>query len=136
MTEGTKSDFVSKTVIVPNSGRMAGIVGSLGVFGMMAVVLSGAIYLYRLPIQALAWDEKVTRTEKKHKDILVDVQALPPRVGQLLIPTDSLEDLIKIADALLKPVLHKAEEERHTYCVMDGAVGYEYISEPEPHREQ
>jgi hypothetical protein len=27
-------------------------------------------------------------------------------------------------------VLHKAEKDKHTYCVFDGATRYEYVSQP------
>jgi hypothetical protein len=41
--------------------------------------------------------------------------------------------LVKLADALLKPVLHLKHDQTHVYCVIDGAVRYIYaIIEPLP----
>ena len=41
-----------------------------------------------------------------------------------------MEDLMKIADELLKPVIHQpptTPEEAHGYYVFDGATRYEYL---------
>ena len=127
-TEETKSGFITQTVVVPNSGRMAGIVGSLGVFGMMVAGLLFAIYRYRQAEEAPVWDEQAIRTKKERKDVIVDVEELPPSwISNAAIPFDSLDELVKIADALLKPVLHKAEPGKHTYYVVDGAIRYTYV---------
>ena len=127
MTEEKQSGSISKTVITPNSGRTAGIMGSLGVLGVMLTVLLYTIYLYRQSRKAPAWDEEVTRAKKEHKDIIVDVLDLPPTGEQMLIPIDSLDNLVKVANALLKPVLHKTEAYKHIYHVSDGLMTYAYI---------
>ena len=36
----------------------------------------------------------------------------------------------RIADDLVKPVLHKLEKEKHIYWTLDGAVRYQYLSQP------
>jgi hypothetical protein len=73
---------------------------------------------------------EASRAKKKHKNVIVDITNLPEaRHEQVVIPVGSLEELIKAADGLLKPVLHKAQANRHTYCVIDGLTRYEYISE-------
>jgi hypothetical protein len=57
--------------------------------------------------------------------VIVDVGELPP-IGakELVIPIGSVDELVRTADALLKPVLHHAEADKHTYCVIDGAIRY------------
>ena len=37
--------------------------------------------------------------------------------------------LATAADALLRPVLHLATMNKHTYCVIDGLTRYEYINQ-------
>jgi len=68
------------------------------------------------------------RVTKKYGNIIVDIKDI-----SLVIPTenivvvDSLDNLIKVAQGLLKPVLHKVEKGKHTYYVLDAATCYEYV---------
>lgn len=73
--------------------------------------------------------EQAARLKKKRKDVIVDVEDLPEAVAsEMVVSLNSLEELVKAADALLKPVLHKADLEKHTYRVIDGITTYEYVS--------
>ena len=75
-------------------------------------------------------EEEAFRAKKKHKNVIVDITKLPAaKREEKVVPIGSLDELIKAADSLLKPVLHQAEADRHTYCVIDGLTRYEYISE-------
>jgi hypothetical protein len=75
-------------------------------------------------------EEEALKAKKRHKNVIVDIAKLPPaRHDQIVIPVGSLEELIKIADSLLKPALHQASADKHTYCVIDGLTRYEYVSE-------
>jgi hypothetical protein len=60
----------------------------------------------------------------------VDVKELPEvKPTETIIPLTTLDDLVRIADDLVKPVLHQAEKGRHTYCVIDSGVRYLYVIE-------
>jgi hypothetical protein len=73
-------------------------------------------------------EEEALRAKRKHKGVIVDVVELPPAgVGETVIPIGSLDELVSTADALLKPVLHHAGTNKHTYCVIDGGVRYLYV---------
>ena len=75
-------------------------------------------------------EEEALRAKRKHKGVIVDVAELPPAgVGEVVIPIGSVDELVGIADALLKPVLHHAGVGKHTYCVIDGGVRYLYVIE-------
>lgn len=77
-------------------------------------------------------EEEALQAKKKHKGVIVDVGALPATgAKEVVIPIGSVDELVRTADALLKPVLHQAESDKHTYCVIDGAIRYQYISQPE-----
>jgi hypothetical protein len=77
-------------------------------------------------------EEEALQAKKKHKGVIVDVSKLPATgAGEAVIPIGSVDELVRTADALLKPVLHQAESDKHTYCVIDGAIRYQYISQPE-----
>jgi len=77
-------------------------------------------------------EEEAFRAKKKHKNVIVDITELPAaKPREMVVPIGSLDELIKAADNLLKPVLHRAEAEKHIYCVIDGLTRYEYISKLE-----
>lgn len=74
-------------------------------------------------------EEEAFRAKKKYKGVIVDVnELLPVRPAETIVPFGSVDELVKVADALLKPVLHQATIEEHIYCVIDGLTRYEYIS--------
>jgi len=75
-------------------------------------------------------EEEALRARKKHKDVIIDIEELPEaKAIEMVVQLSSLDELIKVSDNLLKPVLHKAETHRHIYCVIDGLTRYQYISE-------
>lgn len=74
-------------------------------------------------------DREAIRAKKKHKNVIVDIKELPEaKPEETVVPMSSLDELIKAADSLFKPVLHQAQAGKHTYCVIDGLTRYEYIS--------
>ena len=101
----------------------------------LALTVFGLLFVLRNSRQAQAvalsrMEEEALRAKRKHKGVIVEVGELPPTgAGEAVIPIGSVDDLVKTADALLKPVLHHAEADKHTYCVIDGGVRYLYISE-------
>jgi len=127
----TKSGSFTETVVIPNTYRNKIITSARGVLGVAVVVLLYAVWSYRqanrLKVPIPEVEAEAIRAKRKHKDIIVDVQSFPPTDGQAVIPLDSLDELVKFADALLKPVLHRAETGRHTYCVVDGVIRYQYL---------
>jgi hypothetical protein len=81
-------------------------------------------------VPVFGMEEEALRAKRKHKGVIVDVHDLPPtRMGEAVIPVGSVDELVRTADALLKPVLHHTEADRHTYCIFDGGVRYVYVSQ-------
>ena len=77
-----------------------------------------------------AGEAEAARARKKYRQMMVDVEELPEvKPTETVIPLNSLDDLARIADDLVKPILHQAEEGRHSYCVIDSGVRYLYIVE-------
>lgn len=101
----------------------------------LVVAVFGLLFVLRNSRQARAVavsriEEEALRAKRKHKGVIVDVGELPlPRVGEAVIPIGSVDELVRTADALLKPVLHHAEANKHTYCVIDSGVRYLYVIE-------
>jgi len=86
------------------------------------------IQLRLVPVTAS--EAEVARARKKYRQMMVDVKELPEvKPTETIIPLTTLDDLVRIADDLVKPVLHQAEKGRHTYCVIDSGVRYLYVIE-------
>jgi len=108
--------------------------GGLSLAGL-ALAVFGLLFVLRNRRQAQtvaipSMEEEALRAKRKHRGVIVDVGELPPTgAGEAVIPIGSVDDLVRTADALLKPVLHHAEADKHTYCVIDSGVRYLYISE-------
>jgi hypothetical protein len=120
----------TKTLTDPNVGKYR----VLSV-AMLVVIFLGFLFVVRnaSQVRAPALEEEAQRARKKYKGVISDVVELPAvRAGETVITFNSLDELATAADAMLKPVLHLAETDKHTYCVIDGLIRYEYVSELEP----
>ena len=74
-----------------------------------------------------AGEAEAARARKKYRQMMVDVEELPwTKPTETVVPLNSLDDLVRIADDLVKPVLHQAEKGTHTYCIIDSDVRYVY----------
>ena len=79
-----------------------------------------------------AVEVEAARARKKYKQVMVDIEELPEvKPNETVITVGSLDDLVRIADDLVKPVLHRGEERRHIYCTVDGLVRYQYVNRAE-----
>jgi len=110
--------------------RALSLVGlALAVFGLL-FVLRNSRQAQAVAISTI--EEEALRANRKHKGVIVDVGELPPiGAGEAVIRIGSVDQLVRTADALLKPVLHHAEADKHTYCVIDSGVRYLYVAETE-----
>jgi len=120
----------NRTVPVANTWvfRIVSLVGLVLVVFALLFVLSNSRQAQAVAISKM--EEEALRAKKKHKGVIVDVGELPPAgAGEVVIPIGSVDELVSIADALLKPVLHHTRADKHTYCVIDGGVRYLYVIE-------
>jgi len=127
-----KNGALTERVVSTNSLSLAARLGTLSIFGLMALALYATVSSYREARRVrLSYVElEALQAKRKHKDTIADVtEFAPPIVENMITHLDSLEELFTVADSLLKPVLHKAEEDRHTYRVADGIMIYQYVSE-------
>ncbi len=133
----TQSGAIEETLVVSNPAAGTARIVSLGALGMMLVALLYVIWSYReFKRRRISRIEADTIEARSKQDLVVDVERLPAPVWnqETTVEVGSLSELIKTADSLLKPVLHLAEPERHTYCVIDGVTHYQYVTpveEPE-----
>ena len=125
-----QSRSITETVTIPESvwSERGGAIG-----GLLLVLLLGSCVVWNYartrPLPLTAVEAEARRARKKHEDVIVDVEEMPEaKAKEMVISLSSLEELIKAADALLKPVLYKAEAGKHTYCLIDGPTRYQYVS--------
>jgi len=129
---------ITRVEMVPNPARIMGLsvpwIRGLAIL-VLVMALLGLGYVVALkvwvrPEEPPLAEKEMRWAKKKHKDAIVDVAELPSGVAREgTVQMSTLPELIKTADDLLKPVLHKAEDGRHTYCVVDGPILYQYVSE-------
>jgi hypothetical protein len=126
---GSKSGSIGGTAVAGASvggSRVPWIIGlviallALGYFGWSQTQLGVATIS--------AGEAEVARARKKYRQMMVDVEELPGvKPTETVIPLNSLDDLVRIADDLVKPVLHREGEGAHTYCIIDSGVRYLYV---------
>ncbi len=78
------------------------------------------------------------QTEQKYKNMIIRVNELPRAgIGDNILTVDSLDELVKIAQVLLKPINHTIEENLDVYWLIDASTLYEYriIASVSPVRE-
>ena len=132
---------IESSRMIPNPKRYQGL--SVYVVRNLAAVLSGIFFLLfgfsvwlqlkfkRVAVSEIERIEKEVRlTKKKYGGRMVEATDQTPLKGEKIIPLGSIEDLIKVADELGKPIIHQAPataERSHTYYVFDGLIRYEYL---------
>jgi hypothetical protein len=71
--------------------------------------------------------QSALETERKYKNLIIMVNRLPERlVAESVLTVDSLDELIKVAQALLKPINHVVADKLDIYWITDGITRYEY----------
>ena len=134
--EKSQPGSIQTTEIVRNQEKYIGLpvtgvrILSATVTGIIFILFMFSLLIYFRPKleRPTEIERKAQQAGKKYKDIIVEIKELPRvKPGETVISLDSLEDLIKAAQGLLKPILHKAEKERHIYCVFDASTRYEYL---------
>ena len=63
---------------------------------------------------------------KPYEEIIAEAREPSYEARRATITMSSLEDLVKVADSLGKPLLHSQKELTHTFYVLDGLTKYEY----------
>ncbi len=70
---------------------------------------------------------KAAEMERKYNSLFVQVNGLPVnRIGDTILPVESMEDLVKVGQGLLKPINHAWDKNIHLYWVYDDHKRYEY----------
>ena len=134
----SKPGSITTSQMIPNPNKYMGLTVSR--VRILAVIVAGIIvslFAYLMwrrlklkPMEVPKIDREVRLAKKKYGERIAEATSQTPIEGEKAISIGSMEDLIKIADELGKPVIHQAPsipEEAHAYYVFDGATRYQYV---------
>jgi len=134
----SKPGSITTSQMIPNPNKYAGLSVS-GIRILSAIAISGMallfLYFLRLymkfkPVEVPRIEKEIRLIKRKYGERIVKATSQTPIKGEKIISIGSMEDLIKVADELSKPVIHQAPstpEEAHAYYVFDGATRYQYV---------
>ncbi len=134
----TQPGSIQKTELVPNPNRYLGLslaaakISSAALMGVffLPLLFSVVLYVRFKPEELSPSEEEALRVRKKYGRLMVEATVHTPMEGEITISLGSMDDLIKIADELGKPIIHlvpTTDEESHAYCVLDGVTRYRYL---------
>ena len=135
----TQPGSIKETRLVPNPNKYLGLsvsgvriltAAAAGVF-FLVFLFSLVVYIRFKPLELSPLEKEALRVRKKYRERMAEATGQTPIEGEKIISLASMEDLIKVADELAKPIVHQApsaSEESHAYYVLDGATRYQYVS--------
>ncbi len=136
--EKTQEGSITATRITPNSNRYLGLsVGGVKTTSLTLLLIFLAIFAASLvfyqktkPAELPLFEKEALAIGKKYADRIAQASSQTPVASEKIIALDSIEDLVKVADELGKPIMHQPptnSEKQHTYYIIDGATQYQYI---------
>ena len=96
---------------------------------VIGLALLAFLFLVRLkPVDEQAiLKQRALETERKYKNLIITVNKLPEQViAEGILTVDSLDELIKVAQALMKPINHVVDDKNDIYWITDGVTCYQY----------
>jgi hypothetical protein len=95
--------------------------------------MSVASYIFPERRKKIEAQTQAKQLNQKYKELIVEVREWPEvKSDQTILTVDSLPELIKVAQGLLKPVNHASESGSHIYWVNDDSTRYEFRLGEEP----
>ena len=103
-------------------------IASLCVLFIIAILLGLYFWVFRQKAGvALNQSMQSRQFNQKYKEFIVEVQEWPQRgIGENILTVNSLDELIKVSQAMLKPVNHVVSEGLDVYWLTDGNTRYEH----------
>jgi len=134
----TQEGAITTTRIIPNPNRYLGLSADglkttsliLGLIFLAIFITSLVFYNQTKPAELPLFEKEALSVGKKYADRIAQASSQTPAAGEKIISLDSIEDLVKVADELGKPIMHQpptTSEKQHTYYIIDGASQYQYI---------
>jgi hypothetical protein len=136
--EMTQEGAITTTHIIPNPNRYLGLSVDgvkktsliLGLIFLAIFIASLVFYNQTKPTELPLFEKEALSIGKKYADRIAQASSQTPVASEKIISLGSIEDLVKVADELGKPIMHQPPtnlEKQHTYYVLDGTTQYQYI---------
>jgi len=134
----TQEGAITTTRIIPNPNRYLGLSPGglkttslvLGLIFLAIFITSLVFYNQTKPAELPLFEKEALSVSKKYADRIAQASSQTPSASEKIISLDSIEDLVKVADELGKPIMHQpptTPEKQHIYYVIDGTSQYQYI---------
>lgn len=134
----TQEGAITTTRIIPNPNRYIGLSAGglkttsliLGLIFLAIFITSLVFYQKTKPAELPLFEKEALAVGKKYADRIAQASSQTPVASEKIISLDSIEDLVKVADELGKPIMHQPPTtlaKQHTYYIIDGASQYQYI---------
>ncbi len=136
--EKSQPGSIKKMTVVPNPNKYLGLsvngvqglsTALVGIFLLLCVLSVGVAVMFK-PVEPPRIQKETLRLGKKYGERMVEATSQMPVADGQTISLGSMEDLIKIADELGKPIIHQppgTSERGHAYYVFDGVARYQYV---------
>jgi hypothetical protein len=133
----SKPGSIETTSVVANTGRYLGMaLGTARILSLvfLAVAVVGFAFclwtfLRAMPKELSDTEKECLRIGNKYRSRILEAAAHTPGFGDRTVSAASIDDLVKMADELGKPVIHQlsgTSKTRHTYYVFDSSITYQY----------
>ena len=96
------------------------------IFFIIFIVFTVFTTTEEIPTKDIA-ARQLKKIKKKYGEWIVETEKLPTTKDAKIIPMKTLDDLIKISEELGKPVIHTTIDRKHTFCVFDDQMHYQYV---------
>ncbi len=134
----TQTSSIKETRLIPNPNKYLGLslsgarnlsAAAMGIFPLF-FVLSVVLYIWFKPLEPSPVEKEVLLVRKRYGERMIETTSHMPTKGERITSLSSMEDLLKIADEISKPIIHEAPgtpDEPHAYYVFDGGIRYQYL---------
>lgn len=121
-------DKMGLETLSASSSNDTGPITSLVVFSILFV---GFTALTRNKLEtANPFSKRLKSINRKYRSSLVEVTHMPETMDQQNISVNSIDDLARIAEEIIKPIMYQqpsSPDDPHIYCVLDGTTRYQYV---------
>jgi hypothetical protein len=136
--EMTQEGAITTTYIIPNTNRYLGLSVDgvkttsliLGIIFLLIFIASLVFYNKTKPPELPLSEKTALAVGKKYADRIAEASSQTSLIDEKIVILGSIEDLVKVADELGKPIMHQpptATDKRHIYYIIDGNSQYQYV---------
>jgi cell division protein FtsL len=120
----SKAGAITKTEKLTNQGVVSQRYAS---YILITTALAGLAFSTLFYIRTKPTVKKpLEKTTAPYKDLIVETAEAPKTLPQTTITVKDLKELAKIAEILAKPIIHVAENGKHTFYIIDENVMYRF----------